>query len=200
MKIGIFGGTFSPPHMGHVRAAREFIIAMELDKLLVIPTSTSPHKAMIKTAAPELRLEMCRIAFDMGRCEVSDIEIRRGGKSYTVLTLEELRDIYPKDELMFLCGTDMFLTLDRWFRAADIFKICTIVYVRREVDIVTEREIKEKIDIYREQYGAKIRHISPRPTELSSTEVRDVNKNDGDISEMVPPAVEEFIRCHGLYE
>lgn len=200
MRIGIFGGTFSPPHMGHVRAARAFIEDIELDKLLVIPTFISPHKEGQKIEDPALRMEMCRLAFKMERCQVSDIEIRRGGKSYTVLTLEELAEIYSGAELFLLCGTDMFLTLGKWFRAEDIFKMCTIVYVRRELEERVQWEIKEKNDLYTEQFGAKIRHITLKPIELSSTEVRETNKNDGDISEMVPPEVEELIRRKGLYE
>jgi nicotinate-nucleotide adenylyltransferase len=200
MKIGIFGGTFSPPHMGHVRAAEAFIDGVGLDKLLVIPTFISPHKEGIRVEPSEVRLEMCRLAFVMDKCEISDIEIKRGGKSYTVLTLRSLREIYPEDELFMLCGTDMFLTLGKWFRAEEIFRLCTVVCVRRESDDETERKIKEKDDIYREQFGARIRHISLIPTELSSSEVRETNQNEGDISEMVPPAVEEFIKHRRLYE
>lgn len=200
MKIGIFGGTFSPPHMGHVRAAEAFIDGVGLDKLLVIPTFISPHKDGLRVEEPEVRLEMCRLAFVMDKCEISDIEIKRGGKSYTVLTLRSLREIYPEDELFMLCGTDMFLTLGKWFRAEEIFRLCTVVCVRRESDDETERKIKEKDDIYREQFGARIRHISLIPTELSSSEVRETNQNEGDISEMVPPAVEEFIKHRRLYE
>ena len=94
----------------------------------------------------------------------------------------------------------MFLTLGKWFRAEEIFRLCTVVCVRRESDDETERKIKEKDDIYREQFGARIRYISLMPTELSSSEVRETNQNEGDISEMVPPAVEEFIKHRRLYE
>ncbi len=199
MRIGIYGGTFSPPHMGHVRAAEEFISAMRLDKLLVIPALIPPHKTDVEIIDSELRLELCRLAFNMEKCEVSDIEIRRGGKSYTVLTLEEIKKIYPSDELFFLCGTDMILTFDRWYRAEDIFRMCTVVYVRRENDDITEKKIAEKVSSYSEQFGAEIRHISPRITELSSSEIRDLIQSEGDISELVPPAVAEFIRERGIY-
>ena len=185
--------------MGHVRAAEEFISAMKLDKLLVIPALIPPHKTDAEIIDPELRLRLCRLAFCMEKCEVSDIEIRRGGKSYTVLTLEELKKIYPSDELLFLCGTDMILTFDRWYRAEDIFRMCTVVYVRRENDDITERKIAEKVSSYSEQFGAEIRHISPRITELSSSEIRDLIQSEGDISELVPPAVAEFIRESGIY-
>lgn len=200
MRIGIYGGTFSPPHMGHVRAAKAFIKAMELSKLFVIPTAIPPHKEPDKRISPEMRFQMCRLAFDIEGCEVSDIEIKRGGKSYTVLTLEEMERMYPKAELMLLCGTDMFLTLDSWFRSDDIFKMCTVVYVRREFDDDCEKKILEKTRLYEEQFGAKIRRILPETTVMSSSDVRHLNKNDDDISEMVPEAVEKFIKLHRLYE
>ena len=199
MKIGIYGGTFSPPHIGHIGAAKEFIKAVGLDKLFVVPTFRPPHKDDNAIIESDLRLQMCRLAFDMPFCEVSDIEIRRGGKSYTVLTLEEMKKSYPEDELFLLCGTDMVLTLDRWFRAEDIFKLCTIVYVRRENDPATEKDILEKISLFREQFDAEIRHISPRTVELSSSQIRERMARGEDISDLVPNAVADFIRLHGLY-
>lgn len=200
MKIGIYGGTFSPPHMGHVRAADEFMRSMELDKLLIIPTFVPPHKTESERVEPEMRLEMCRLAFVGEKYEISDIEIKRGGRSYTALTLDSLKGIYPDDELYLLCGTDMILTFDEWYRFGDIFDMCTLVYVRRESDEETEKKIEEKVSVFSEQYSARIRHISPRTTELSSSEIRSRVKMGKDISELVPNEVKGYIDAHGLYK
>ena len=112
-RIGIYGGTFSPPHNGHLAAARAFMEQMWLDILYVIPAAIPPHKQMAEPVSAADRLEMCRRAFaGMEGVYVSDMEIRRGGKSYTVDTLRELSG--DDRRLFLLCGTDMVLTLDEW--------------------------------------------------------------------------------------
>ena len=122
-RIGIFGGTFSPPHNGHLQAAKAFMEQMWLDILYVIPTALPPHKEMEIPVSAQHRLEMCRLAFSgMEGVYVSDMEIQRGGKSYTVETLRELTG--EDRRLFFLCGTDMMLTLDRWREPEEIFKLC----------------------------------------------------------------------------
>jgi nicotinate-nucleotide adenylyltransferase len=107
IRLGIYGGTFSPPHLGHVSAARSFVRGADLDKLIIMPDFTPPHKLDFGNATAEDRLEMCRIAFaDVPCTEVSDFEILRGGKSYTYVTLEA----FAKEnvDLFFLCGTEAF--------------------------------------------------------------------------------------------
>ena len=200
MKIGIFGGTFSPPHMGHIKAAESFMGEFGLDKLIIIPTSVPHNKDMSGVASPEARLRMCCLAFKNEKCEVSDIEIKRGGKSYTADTLEELKTLYPDDEFFVLFGSDMFLTFGNWVRAEDIFGMCTVVCVSRENDPESEKKIKEKADIYMEQFGAKIRHISLKPTEISSSEIREKIRLGEDISGLVTPSVRDYICAEGLYK
>ena len=106
MRVGIYGGTFSPVHNGHVAAAKAFMEQMWLDILYVIPTGVTPHKTMKGDATARDRLEMCRLAFaDVEGVIVSDLEMKREGKSYTVDTLREMND--PAGRLFFLMGTDM---------------------------------------------------------------------------------------------
>ncbi len=199
MKIGIFGGTFSPPHMGHIRAAEAFYGEMELDKLFIIPTFV-PHKKDMSGVAPaETRLRMCRLAFDDIKYEISDMEIVRGD-SYTAITLDEMKKMYPYDELFILFGTDMFLTLGNWVRAEDIFGMCTVVCVSRESDPDSEMKIMEKIGIYREQFGAEIRHISLKPTEISSSKIRERISLGEELSGMVSPSVIDYIKTKELYK
>lgn len=197
-RVGIFGGTFSPPHNGHVHAAKEFLSAEKLDALLVIPTFLPPHKTMKGDATPEERLRMCSLAFDFDpRISVSDIEIRRGGKSYTAETLEALSEDGVR--LIFLCGTDMFLTMDLWYAPERIFKAAEIVYMRRESLQENEEDLRQKANEYRKKYGATVREIKARPYELSSSVCRDGLRDATLSSDAIPKKVWEYIEKCKLY-
>ena len=123
-RIGIYGGTFNPPHAGHIQAAKQAVTALKLDKLVIVPTSIAPHKAIPEhSPTPRQRLEMLRIAAaDCPKAEVSDIELNRGGVSYTFQTVSELKERYPDAELILLMGSDMFLCFDQWKQPDDILK------------------------------------------------------------------------------
>ena len=199
MRVGIYGGTFSPVHNGHVAAARAFMEQMWLDILYVIPTGVTPHKDMKGDATARDRLEMCRLAFsDMEGVIVSDLEMRREGKSYTVDTLRQLYD--PANRLFFLMGTDMLLTLDRWREPEEIFKLCYPVYIRREADAELDATIIEKITSYRERFGKTVPRIVAPAIELSSSRVREAVAAGESIDDMVPAAVAHYIREKGLYD
>ena len=115
MRTGVFGGTFNPVHNGHIHLARTYFDALRLDRMLVIPTCLPPHKPGEQLADGADRLAMCRLAFDgLPGFEASDIELRRGQKSYTVDTLEQLAKEYPDDGFYLIMGSDMFLTLTGW--------------------------------------------------------------------------------------
>ena len=123
-RIGIYGGSFNPPHIGHLEAARCAVRTLKLDKLLLIPAGQAPHKVMPEgTPGPEHRLEMLRIAArGMEKAEVCDLEMRREGPSYTWETVEQLRELYPNAELVLLMGTDMFLSFLSWNQPDRIWK------------------------------------------------------------------------------
>ena len=198
MRVGIYGGTFSPVHNGHVAAAKAFMEQMWLDILYIIPTGVTPHKDMKGDATPADRLEMCRLAFaGMEGVIVSDLEMRREGKSYTVDTLRELYD--PDGRLFLLMGTDMLLTLDRWREPEEIFRLCYPVYVRREEDADLDGVIVEKIKSYQEKYGKVVRRIVAPAIELSSTDVRAAVAEGFPIEGAVPSSVAAYIRDRGLY-
>ena len=199
MKLGIYGGTFSPIHLGHVKAAHAFLSAMALDRLLVIPTATPPHKAEVEGADASHRLAMVRLALagSDARLEVSDCEIRRAGKSYTIYTLEQLAA--PDTTLFMLVGTDMFLTLDRWYRAADIFRLAEIVLMRRETDDALAEEIREKSRAYRENYGARLHEIPEPPLVVSSTELRERLRTGMPTDGLLPETVAAYIAKNKLY-
>ncbi len=196
-RIGVYGGTFSPPHLGHYRALKAFIEREKPHKTLVIPTFMPPHKQLKGDATPEERMHMCRLAFGDLPVTVSDLEIARGGKSYTALTLEELRA--PHTTLLFLCGTDMFLSMDSWYQPQTIFSLAEIVYVRRESDATTKTALLQKANLYRTQFGATVREISCDATEISSTEIRDVVLRGGDTSAFLHPNVRRYIDECQLY-
>ena len=135
MRIGLMGGTFNPPHMGHINAARAAMDELSLDRLIFIPTGTPPHKEMAEmSATTKQRLEMTYLAAKTLGAEISDIEIRREGKSFTVYTLRELHSKYPDDELWLIMGTDMFLSLETWFCFEEIFSLASVAAVAREDD------------------------------------------------------------------
>ena len=198
LRIGIYGGTFSPPHKGHIAAAKAFMEQMWLDILYVIPTATPPHKEMEVDVSAKDRLEMCRLAFEEldGVC-VSDLEIARGGKSYTVETLRELSG--EDRRLFFLCGTDMMLTLDRWREPEEIFRLCYPVYIRRDNDRSLDAVIVNKIAQYQRDFGKVVRRIVADPIELSSSQIRQMIAEGSDLSGVVTKKVENYIRNNHLY-
>lgn len=197
-RVGIYGGTFAPPHKGHVEAAKAFMRQMRLDYLFVIPAAIPPHKQLDFVVDPKHRLKMCELAFKgIDGVIVSDIELRRGGVSYTVDTLRELTA--PDTRLFLFCGTDMFLTLDTWYQAEEIFKLCYPIYIRRENDPIITKKILSKIGEYTEKYNAIVRRVVTDPIEISSSLVRKTLREGGDISPMVCPEVAEYIKANSLF-
>ena len=199
MRIGIYGGTFAPIHRGHIAAAEAFMRQMELDLLYVIPAGIPPHKQIDASDDPAHRLAMCELAFaDKKNVIVSDMEIRRTGKSYTVDTL---RALAGEDRRLFLLmGTDMMLTLDEWREPEEIFRLCYPIYIRREQDPILEARIIKKNETYLEKYGKIARRLMADVIELSSTEIRARVAAGEGITDLVPEAVADYIREKGLYQ
>jgi nicotinate-nucleotide adenylyltransferase len=197
--VAILGGTFSPPHIGHVRAAEALQAALQPDRLMIIVDNLPPHKEIDGGASAEQRLKMASLAFGhIPGVEISDMEIRRGGRSFTADTLtllsREDRDLY------FLCGTDMFLSLPTWRTPEIIFEKATICLVRRESDGEKSEEIARAKADYERRYGARVRIIDAPVTEVSSTELRDQLKRAPWLAEEnVPAAVLSYIEAEGLW-
>ena len=198
-RVGIYGGTFSPIHNGHVATAKLFMEQMRLDYLFVIPSAIPPHKAMDSLEAPQHRLNMCKLAFDgVDGVYVSDMEIERGGKSYTIDTVKELSA--PGRRLLLLCGTDMVLCFDKWYKYREILELCYPVYMRREKDAMLDTMIVNKLTKYYNESGKMFRKLVGEPIELNSTEIREAVKAGKSISDMVPASVEKYILDNKLYK
>lgn len=198
-RIGIFGGTFNPPHIGHIQAAQQAITALGLSRLLLIPDRIAPHKQLPENSpTPEQRLDMLRIAAaDCPQIQVSDIELCREGVSYTVETVTALKKLYPRAELVLLMGTDMFLSFDSWKNARKILKNTTLgVFCRGEKNEQTA--IKEKRSELQRQ-GAKVELVKNDVIPISSTQMRRLLAFHC-ADAFLPAGVGDYIRENGLYD
>ncbi len=171
-KIGIFGGSFNPPHLGHIQAARAFQQALAPDLLLLIPSAQPPHKPLAPASPDaETRLALTKIAAQtLKNTEVSDIELRRNGPSYTVDTITALRERFPNDELLLLIGTDMLLTFSAWCRPQELARQVTLAVVSRFSD---DRELLRRAAAQLTQsMQAKVILLENQVLPISSTSVR----------------------------
>ena len=198
MKLGIYGGTFNPPHLGHLTSARLALDALGLDELRFVPAALPPHKRLPPDApGPEARLEMVELLLP-GRVSVSDMELSRPGKSYTADTLEQLHAQNPGAELWLMMGTDMFLTLQNWREPERITALAGICAFAR-----TQADCGELLTIQaehlRKTFGAKVCVLQlPQVVDVSSTRLRELLAR-GEGWEYLSPAVYGYILRHGLY-
>ena len=174
MRIAVYGGSFNPPHPAHVRAARLAYAALAPDKLLVIPAADPPHKALAAgSPTPEERFELTKLAFrDFPEAEISDMELRWGGESYTSDTVEELAREYPGAELWLVIGTDMLTSFERWHEFRSILAGAALAVLPRNEGELPE--IERCAARFEALYGARVRIIDAAPLPMSSSEMRDM--------------------------
>ncbi|MBQ3355696.1 MAG: nicotinate (nicotinamide) nucleotide adenylyltransferase [Oscillospiraceae bacterium] len=197
-RIGIFGGSFNPPHEGHILAVREFQEKLSLDRVLLIPAATPPHKTLTANSpAASHRLEMTRLAAaQLPFAEVSDIELRRNGASYTADTLDELRSSFPKDDFFLLMGTDMFLSLATWYHPERIAAQATVAVAHRSADSAQQLEAcAEKL---KQALNLQTVFVENEYLPHSSTSVRALLAFQA-AQEYVSPAVMDYIVKNDLY-
>ena len=191
MKTGIFGGTFNPPHLGHLIIAEYVRVELSLEKLLFVPTAVPPHKQDLDIVEAHHRMAMLEHALQGNRLfEVSDLEIQRGGLSFTVDTLAEFRRLRPQDQLFVLIGMDNYVEFHSWRSPEKILELATVVVMRRPgVDGVVRSEDARPNVIFCEvpEIGIASRDIRKRVEEGKS------------IRYLVPAAVERYIVKHRLY-
>ncbi len=208
MNLGIFGGTFNPIHKGHINASLRFYDDAKLDKLLVIPDRVPPHKEA-QVVSSEHRLNMLRLVYDdktvteNRNIQISDIELLREGKSYTIVTLRDLKKAYPEATLFLYTGSDMFYTLESWRDGESILRMCTVYTAAREEN---EREkLKKYAELYREKYGTVCIIGDFQPVISSSTEIRDLilaqanEKSCNFTNNLLTDSVNRYIMENGLY-
>ena len=188
-RIGVLGGTFDPPHVGHFMVASDVCAALELDRLLLIPSASPPHKQGQVRATAEQRLAMVRAAVaGDDRFEVDDIELRRSGASYTVDTLRELRARHPRAELFFVIGMDQYRDLHTWREPEEVARLARLAVVSRDGD-TPEGENSIPVETL---------HVTR--IDLSATDVRRRIHAGESIRYFVPDPVREIIEREGLYK
>ena len=204
MKIGVYGGTFNPPHLGHLTAARAVFELLGLDLLLLIPAGLPPHKELpAGSPTAEQRLEMTRLAGEQlglgDKVRTLDIELERGGRSFTSDTLAQLKAQYPDSELWLLMGTDMFLTLQAWHEPEKILSLAGIAAFGRTEEDTEELFSAQRNYLYQTYPQARIFTLTiPGVIDVSSTELREkLAKGQG--GNLLAPAVYGYILREGLY-
>ena len=195
--VCIFGGSFDPVHKGHKRLADFICERLSPEKMLIIPAAMSPFKNS-SGATEEDRLNMCELAFPEKQFEISDIEIKRGGKSYTVDTVSAVKGLFPDKKLYLIIGSDQLLSFNKWYRFADILSFVTLVSVSREGSVsfslleeFAQRELRP--------FG-EVEILDFSPLEISSTALREKIALGEDTSQFLDEAVREYIDRKGLYK
>lgn len=202
VKICIYGGTFDPVHLGHIRSAFAYLAAYDPDKLFIMPTYRPPHKAVCPGDNPQMRLQMLKIAFSSlpfynDKIIISDYELRQQEISYTYKTLEHFKWI--SKDLTLLCGTDNFLNLEYWKNHEKIFELATIAHIVRPNTCDSSEKLLETKERYREKYGARIVDVPMAPIDVSATLIRDKIRRGESTSNLMPNDVRLFIDKYDLY-
>lgn len=187
-KIGIFGGTFNPPHLGHLIMAEQVKEQLDLDKILFMPTAEPPHSSMDKeTISSDVRVEMLELALmDNPGFDLELYEVKRGGKNYSFDTMKALTDLYPGVEFYFIIGGDMIVDLPTWYRIDELAELVQFVGIERPGYIA--------------ESDYPIIMVDTTVTDISSSIIRDKVSRDCSIKYLVPAAVKEYIELEGLYK
>lgn len=196
MRVGILGGTFNPPHLGHLICAQEAYSQLELDIVVLVPARIPPHKEVEEEPGPGHRLELCRRAVDGDeRFAVSDLEMRREGPSFTVDTLEELHSQTPDSELFLIVGGDVAAGLPQWRDPERVLALARLAIAKRRG--TSRSAVHAALEALRGGDRAVFFRM-PR-IGISSTMVRERTGAGAPIRYIVPDAVADYINEHGLY-
>ena len=212
MEVAIFGGTFNPIHYGHLRVAEEVREETGLEKILFIPTYHTPHKFQEEIISADIRFEMVRLAIeDNPAFEVSDIEIKRKGSSYTIDTVRGLKKEDAEREINIIVGSDSFNEITTWHEYNSLFEEASFIVVARpghplrDIKKVVTVELAEKfwydasMKCYKSRDGHRIRYLNTTLMDISSSDIRRRIREERSIKYLVPPVVEEYILKRSLY-
>lgn len=193
MKIGVLGGTFNPVHAGHLILAEELREKLRLDKVIFIPTFIPPHKKTRDIAAAAQRLAMVRLAIRGNPCfSVSDVEIRRKGASYTIDTIRQLKKTFPRDELVFIIGSDLLQYLDEWKDIGEVTKLVKFVVATRPgFPLENLRTVSARY--------TNISTVPIRAVDISGFQVRECIRKGRSFRYLVPEAVHRYIVKNKVY-
>ncbi len=196
-RLGIMGGTFNPIHLGHLMIAEEARQTFHLDKILFIPSYVTPNKQMDGATAQQ-RIDMVKLAIeDNPYFAVSDLEIRRKGRSYTVETLRYLKKLYgPSHILYFISGTDTIHDLPQWYKPEEILSLCRFVGATRP----DGTQAIDDIIAYFGDLGKHILKLTVPTMQISSTELRHRIRDGLSVRYMMPKPVVKYIEAHGVYQ
>lgn len=199
-KIGIFGGSFDPVHLGHTGLAADAVKQVGLDKVVFVPAKLQPFKLDKKLTSGDARMEMLRLATaDMDNVEISSYELDAEGISYSYLTMRAMQEKYGESaKLYFITGTDTFLQINKWTNAEEM--ITSYSYVIGTRPGYKQEELDAFIDKQRRKYGTEIININNTQIDVSSTEIRDMLRAGKSAAGLISGEVERYIRENGLYE
>jgi nicotinate-nucleotide adenylyltransferase len=199
VRVAILGGTFNPPHLAHLLCASEAADQLELDRVILMPVSSPPHKEVPEDPGPEVRLELCGLAVAAdARLEVSRLELDRGGASFTVDTLRELHARHPEHELIFIVGGDMAVSLPTWKDPHAVFELAKLAIAERSGAL--RRDVIERLTAeYGDDVSERITFFDMPRMDISSSEVRRRVAAGRTIRYLVPDAVADHIAVRGLY-
>lgn len=209
MRIGIFGGTFNPIHLGHLRAAEEVREALDLEKVLFVPSYVPPHKELASDVPGSVRLEIVRLAVQSNPFfELSSFEVEQGGSSYSVRTIEHVRQRFQSVP-WFILGQDAFNEIMTWYQASCLFDLAHFAVMSRpgaerpELACVLGEEaarFRPAPDGYVSREGNRIMFVRVTPLDISSSKIRDLCRQGRSVTYLMPKEVEEYIGRERIYE
>jgi nicotinate-nucleotide adenylyltransferase len=211
--VALFGGTFDPFHNGHLRMAIEVVERLSLPRLFLVPSAQPPHKPLQPLSAPAHRLAMTQAAVaGLERLSVLDLELRRDGPSYSLLTVREVQHANPGAEVLFLIGADAFFEIGTWHRHEELLDACDFLLLPRpgippessfppgvRLELEESRCYSLKGRAYRLPGGRKVLCPDLPALDISSRSIRDKLRLGRSVRGLVPPEVERYIAEHGLY-
>jgi nicotinate-nucleotide adenylyltransferase len=196
LRVGVFGGAFNPPHLGHLVGAQEVLLQLELERVLFVPVGRAPHREIPDDPGAEARLEMVELAIAGDeRFAAARIELDRDGPSYTSVTLETLRSEFPDDERFLILGGDQAAALPTWHEPEKVLELATVAVVER----VGWSRSAIGIQIARMRGSDGVRYLDMPLIQIASTGIRRRVREGRPIRYLVPAAVEEYIAAHELY-
>jgi nicotinate-nucleotide adenylyltransferase len=186
--MGILGGTFDPPHLGHIALAENAVRELSLDKVLFIPARIPPHKSSISVTPESNRYEMLSLALgDNPSFDITDMEFKRSSKSYTYETALELKKLYPDHELFFIIGADNILEMESWYKPDELISMINFAAANR-TGFKPSGKFKDKVIMFEME-----------PYDISSTEIRNMISSGDNAAKFLHPAVNDYIKKHRLY-